>query len=178
MTLIARLTRLLQADLHDVLDSMEEPASLLRQSVREMEEALATDERRLEGWRHEHAQMLGRCRDLDHALRDIAEQLDTCFEAGGSELARALIRRRLETQRLQSVLAQQAQALEERCAFAQSRLQEQRARLECLRHRATSALQPDRSKPAGACWQEARLTVTEAEIDIALLREQQRRATP
>ena len=68
MTLLARLTRILQADLHDALDGMEEPASLLRQSLREMEQALATDERRLAGWRHDQAQLQRRSRDLDGVL--------------------------------------------------------------------------------------------------------------
>ena len=46
MTLIARVSRLFRADLHAVLDRVEEPDLVLRQAVREMEEDLARDGRR------------------------------------------------------------------------------------------------------------------------------------
>ncbi len=44
MALISRLTQLFQADFHAVLDRLEEPDALLRQAVRDMEDALARDE--------------------------------------------------------------------------------------------------------------------------------------
>ena len=43
MALITRVSRLFQADLHAVLDRIEEPEVLLKQAVREMEEELARD---------------------------------------------------------------------------------------------------------------------------------------
>ena len=44
MALITRISRLFQADLHAVLDRIEEPDLLLRQAVREMQDDLARDE--------------------------------------------------------------------------------------------------------------------------------------
>ena len=49
MTLINRVSRLFRADLHAVLDRVEEPDLLLHQAVREMEDDLAADRRRLAG---------------------------------------------------------------------------------------------------------------------------------
>jgi len=46
MLLISRISRLFRADLHAVLDRIEEPEALLRQAIREMEELLAQDEQR------------------------------------------------------------------------------------------------------------------------------------
>ena len=46
MVLISRISRLFRADLHAVLDRIEEPEALLRQAIREMEELLAQDEQR------------------------------------------------------------------------------------------------------------------------------------
>ena len=40
MALINRVTRLFKADIHAVLDQIEEPEQLLRQAVRDMEEEL------------------------------------------------------------------------------------------------------------------------------------------
>lgn len=48
MTLIARMTRLFKADLHGILDSLEEPEEVAKQAIRDMEEDIATQERRLD----------------------------------------------------------------------------------------------------------------------------------
>ena len=57
MTLITRLSRLFRADFHAVLDRIEEPETLLRQAIREMEEEIACQEQamaeRLDGARTE-----------------------------------------------------------------------------------------------------------------------------
>ena len=44
MALINRMSRLFTADVHAVLDRIEEPDVLLRQAIREMEEALERSE--------------------------------------------------------------------------------------------------------------------------------------
>ena len=47
MALITRLTRLFRADVHAVLDRIEEPDVLLRQAVRDMEEECGRDAQRV-----------------------------------------------------------------------------------------------------------------------------------
>ncbi len=46
MALINRMSRLFTADVHAVLDRLEEPDVLLKHAVREMEEELARNEQR------------------------------------------------------------------------------------------------------------------------------------
>ena len=53
MALITRLSRLFQADMHAVLDKIEEPELLLKQAIREMEESITTDERQIRCWEYE-----------------------------------------------------------------------------------------------------------------------------
>ena len=47
MALVNRISRIFSADLHAVLDRIEEPEVLLAQSLRETADAVAADERRL-----------------------------------------------------------------------------------------------------------------------------------
>ena len=47
MAIIQRLSRLFLADFHSVLDHIEEPESLLKQALREMEEELEQSEKRI-----------------------------------------------------------------------------------------------------------------------------------
>jgi phage shock protein A len=104
MALITRVSRLLRADLHAVLDRVEEPEVLLKQAMREMEEVLTRDEQRIKVLPHEHRQLLTRETDVERSLDEIAGELDVCFESGKDDLACAVIRRTLEAQRLLKVL--------------------------------------------------------------------------
>ena len=81
MTLIARVSRLFRADLHAVLDRVEEPDLVLRQAVREMKEDLARDGRRMAVLRTEIQRIAARDAEIEQALSGIEEELDICFEA-------------------------------------------------------------------------------------------------
>ncbi|HEY5719143.1 MAG TPA: PspA/IM30 family protein, partial [Gammaproteobacteria bacterium] len=136
MALITRVSRLFRADAHAVLDRLEEPALLLRQAVREMEAALADDERRRQRLDRQHTQLVSRRAELGRTLGELARDLDVCFEAGKQELARTLLRRRLESERLLQLLERRASALAESLAELDARLDENRARCEAMRQKA------------------------------------------
>src|SRR5688572_26290159 len=98
MALIERLARLFQADLHAVLDRMEEPETLLKHAVREMEDELAGCERRIRCLQQEQEQLGQRQSGIEQSLLRIDEELDICFSSGNPELARTLVKRKLEAQ--------------------------------------------------------------------------------
>lgn len=177
MTLITRLGRLFRADLNAVLDGLEEPAMLLRQAVRDMEQVLAEEEgehARLA----EEAQRLGQALDEHRArLAALDEELSLCLAADKDDLARDLVRRKLEAGRHGTLLAERQQALAEAQRRLALRIAEHRQRLDALRAQAVlhdSVSTPPGDAPSGA-WPIG-AAVSEAEIDVALLRERQRRA--
>ena len=100
MVLINRIARLFKADFHAVLDRIEEPAQLLKQAVRDMEEALADGERRLELAAQEQESLLAHKTELECRLPQLEQELDLCFASGEEDLARGLVRRKLESTRL------------------------------------------------------------------------------
>ena len=61
MALIHRVSRLFRADFNAVLDHIEEPELLLRQSIRDMEDELADCDRRIARRRQEQVSLQGRC---------------------------------------------------------------------------------------------------------------------
>ncbi len=176
MALITRVTRLFQADLNAVLDRIEEPDILLRQAVREMEDALARDEQRSKLLQHEHGQLISRQTEQDRLLGEIEEQLDVCFAAGKDDLARTLIRRRLETQRLQKFLAGKAGTLQETLNGLQARLEENRAQLDSMRQKVELLAADDSAGDHETGWTEPQVTVREEDVEIAFLREKQQRS--
>ena len=178
MALITRVSRLLRADLHAVLDQVEEPEVLLRQAVREMDAALGEDGRRAKLMQHERAELLTRERDAVSALERIAEALDVCFEAEQEDLARSLLKKRLEHERRhQSVLRRRA-ALEESLTGMHQRIQENHARLDSMREKLELlAAEQAQGAPAPAADTGARdIGVSAEEVEIAFLAEQRRRS--
>jgi phage shock protein A len=177
MTLITRLGRLFRADLNAVLDGLEEPAMLLKQSVRDMEEVLAGEDAE-QARLGDEAQRLGQASDEASArLAALDEELTLCLAADKDELARNLVRRKLEASRHLTLLTERRQALAEAHRRLAARIVEHRQRLAALRAQAAladsvSAVTRDE---AVSPWQPASV-VSEAEIEVALLREKQRRA--
>ena len=175
MALITRVSRLFQADFHAVLDRIEEPEALLRQAVREMEEELASDEQRSRILKHEQGQLTARETDLEQSLHEIEEQLDVCFDSGNDDLARALLKRKLETQQYCKGLARKRQALQETLGDLDTRLRENRARLESMRQKAELlAEETARARPADN-WTIPDITVRDEDVEVAFLHEIQHR---
>lgn len=58
MSLIRRMTHLIKADMHGILDHLEEPEALLKQAVREMKEQIAQREESLAQLRQRRRQSL------------------------------------------------------------------------------------------------------------------------
>ena len=137
MALINRMSRLFTADVHAVLDRIEEPDVLLKHAVREMEEELARGEQRVRSSststsaRRAAAQGRGAC------LSELGEQLDVCFDNGNDELARKVIKRRLETERLERHVAERRATSRQGARRARARpLEEQREQLDVMRQKA------------------------------------------
>jgi phage shock protein A len=175
MTLITRFSRLFRADLHAVLDRIEEPDLVLRQAVREMEEDVSLDRRRFALLREEQRQLATRERDIERSLATLEEELDTCFAAGKDDLARLLLRRQLEAERLGGVINRKREEAENALRRLEAAVHDKEARLEAMRQKAELfAAEPP--PPAAERWDIPPVSVRDEEVEVAFLREQQRRA--
>jgi phage shock protein A len=175
MALITRMSRLFRADVNAVLDRIEEPDVLLRQAIREMEEDLAHDEQRARLLEHDQLQLDSRLADTERALRDLADQLDTCFDSGKDDLARALIRRRLEAEQQQRLLSGRRDALAQTRAALGRRLDDNRRRLDAMRQK-SDLLAVDEADRRDECWTGPDVGIRDEDVEVAFLREKQRRA--
>lgn len=181
MALISRISRLFKADFHAVLDQVEEPAMLLRQAIREMEDGLSDSEHRLHITAAETDQLKTRQDELEHALVEMDEQLDVCFESDKDDLARDLIRRKLETRRLHKRVAANLSAAQKSLLAQQKALDENRATLDSMKQKAE--LFAERSPQTGCShrdfaqdnWNARDLCVQDNEVEVAFLREKKRR---
>ncbi len=165
MILVNRLRRLIAADVHAVLDRIEEPEAVLKQAVRDMAAAIEAGEAQLEQRRAGAQSHRHRLTELEASLESLERKLDHSLERDDESLARTLVRRKLEALRLRDRLRLAAAALDEECEMLAGRLARQQAELDALQQRAAS---PVAGTPVdtGTVASDA---IDETDIEIALL---------
>ena len=182
MALITRVSRLFRADVNAVLDCMEEPEILLKQAVREMEEELAGDEQRAKLIGLELKQIATRHADLGSRLKEIVEELDLCFDTGNEDLARVLLKRKLEAERFVKFLTRKREELQGAAGELATRIEENRSRLESMRQKAELLAGQDSRDESALSWAEPdfarQFAVSDDDIELAFLRERQKRVAP
>ena len=175
MALITRLSRLFQADLHAVLDRIEEPDTLLRQSIREIQEALDVDVQQIKRLQLEQGQLTARQTEVERSLKQIDEELDVCLASDKEVLARKLIKRKLEAERFGEFLSRKRRIMEENLDEITTRVEENRTRLDSLRQQAELLAETESNTQSESYNFTPDFSVHEEDVEVAFLREKQRR---
>ena len=68
MSIVTRVLRIFKADLHGILDAVEEPEAILRQALREMEEEIANTEAQLKRLERQEERLEKKYRPIDPQL--------------------------------------------------------------------------------------------------------------
>jgi phage shock protein A len=174
MALITRLSRLFEADFHAVLDRIEEPELQLKQAVREMRFALEQNRQRHKLLQHEAEQLDKASAETAASIEGFDQELDICLAAKKDDLARDLVRRKLAAGKHLQALRQQAETISAQRDELDGELEEQVQMLDSMQQKLD--LLATRETPAGGTAFESSPTIRNEEIEIALLREKQRRA--
>jgi len=177
MALITRFSRLFRADLHAVLDRIEEPTILLKQAVREMEDDVVQDERNLKILAHELEHIPVLESELEKTLRDLQLEISLCLDSDNEKLARSVIKRKLECQQRAKRLRQKADAMEKEVAGLAGRLENNRGRLSAMQQKLEILEEDTTQNRAHANASDINVTISEDDIEVALLKEKQTRAT-
>jgi len=151
MGILSRAVRLCKADLHGVMDQMEDKDLLLRQHLREMQAALAERQSRIDQLEETHRAGKRNRSRVAQQLQHLEEDLDRAVARGRDDIARMLIRKvfpmRKSLAQVDQRLEETAQHLDEDqdCLGAQRlAYEETRHRMAAARERARSAaLMPD-----------------------------------
>lgn len=176
MALVTRLTRLFQADFHAVLDRIEEPELQLRQAVREMQLALEQDRQRLHLIRHQSDQLDTRAAALAEQLQQLDQELDICLAAKQEDLARDLVRRKLASEKQLQAVSERGATLAAQGRALERQLEDQDQQLGAMQQKLELLASNNAGQPLAGTFSED--VIRAEEIEIALLREKQRRTKP
>jgi phage shock protein A len=180
MALINRVSRLFKADFNAVLDHIEDPEQVLKQAVRDMEDELQAAERRIASCEQDQEALLARGNEIRESSSELEEQLDLCFESGKDELARNIVRRKLEAGRLMKRLDARLEGNQRFLDRERKQIEENRSVLEGMRQKAELFVnRTPESSFAGERWGGCPgddASVHEDEVEIAYLREKSARS--
>ncbi len=176
MALITRLSRLFQADFHAVLDRIEEPDIQLKQAIREMRFELQQTEQRRALLQHEAEQLATLATDCKSKIVAFDEELDICFAAKKEDLARDLVRRKLETNHQLQSTEKQITTIQSSTRKLTASIDEYRQQLENMAQKLELLVTDNDSQPLAHHLAGVTTGIRAEDIEIALLREKQSRS--
>lgn len=176
MAVLNRLTRLFRADFHAVIDQLEEPYMLLKQSVREMEEALQKDRSDLKRLQQQQRITDERIKEIEASVLHIEDELNVCFDAENEDLARVLIKRKLESQQLLKSFSTKRASLKREANEIQSRIDDHAPRLDSMQQKLELLSEELPNHQAELVSAPMANVISDADVEVALLREKQKRS--
>jgi phage shock protein A len=167
--LFDRITMLLKADAHGVLESLEERSLLLKQYVREAEIELDRKRARLEALREEEKRLRETLGRLADEIRALDEDVTLALAGGKEELARFAIRRLIPRRSEVKALHAQIEQLGAEARVLAGRVEAQQAEFDDLRVRVRAELARESEPRATASWR-CEAAVAEEEVELELMR--------
>jgi len=176
MAIIKRLGRLFRADLHAVLDQLEEPDILLKQAIREMEAEIDQGRQQLRLFERKQQQTEQQIKQSHSTLEKTEKELALSFDAENEPLIRTVLRRKLTTERSITCLQQQQDAFQAQQQKQKSVLDKQTSQLQNLQHKAAvfdgecQTLQRETNITSSS------MAVSDDDVELAYLQERQQRS--
>lgn len=179
MSLLHRIARLFKADMHGILDALEEPDVMLKQAVREMREEIEQSQTQLKNLSEQTERLVQKIAELSAALADYENQIDFYFAANDEAAVKNLLRKKLETARLLQALEQRRKTLLDEKAAGEAELAERQDKLQAILDKMAlfAGRQADEELLFGAAHGDSVncKAVTREDVDFAFLKEKQQR---
>ena len=174
MGIMTRLIKICKADVHGVMDQLEDKELLLKQHLRDMQATLAAKEAELKKMISSRSRI---CKDRDkfklHCER-LEQDLTVAIQKNKDDIARMLIRKIKPLEGLQSDLSCHLDDLDQQIGVYKESLDQQRIQYEKLKHKASEYFQKSETET----WEPSIATVlpdgdigelTQEEVELELL---------
>jgi phage shock protein A len=175
MAIISRIVKIFKADIHGVMDQLEDRRLLLKQHLRDMEEALNRKQAKLSKMKTSHIQGLKDLAGYKQQWEALDCDLTVALRMNKDDIARTLIRKMKPLEDLREDLGSHLKTLDQEMIQFKNHLQQQRLRYEQLKHRTAEYLHKTQMQQ----WQKAVIDpisddgykeLTDHEIELELLK--------
>lgn len=174
MTITMRIARLFKADVHGLLDLLEEHETVLKQAIRDMETEIERGEQTLVECEQKEEALRGAATHLENAVATLEEQIDIAFEAQNEALARTFVRKKLETENRLHSTFRAIEALTAETDAMRRQIHDQKTQLDAILNQVPHDVgEPSPSSPpVGSA---VSFGVAEEDVEAAFLKEQRKR---
>ncbi len=135
MAIIARIATIFKADIHGVMDQLEDRGLLLKQHLRDMEQALNHKQAKLSKMTAFHNQGRKDLAGYKQQWEALDRDLTVAVRKNKDDIARMLIRKMKPLEKLSDELTHHLKGLDEEMIQFKNHLQQQRLRYEQLKSR-------------------------------------------
>ncbi|RIL07390.1 MAG: hypothetical protein DCC75_10060, partial [Proteobacteria bacterium] len=175
MSIANRLIRLVKADLHSILDLLEDPGVVLRQAIRDMQEEIEANEKMLEDIAKRRACFVKERESISSASAQTQDQLELCLREGKDELARVAVRKKLSLSKRAALVERHAANLAKQHDELAKQLSGRKEQLARVREKSELFEEMEASSQAKCeSASDQDLAVSEREIELSLLEEKAR----
>jgi phage shock protein A len=173
MTILTRISRLFKADIHGILDSLEEPEIILKQAVRDMQDEIGKATANIDALTRQQDRLQEKHLAVTTTLQELQQQLHFCLAENNDVLAKAVIKKKLLAEGSLNELARQTKAVSEEKQLKIRETDERKEKLQAIRDKlALFTEQPAQGHASTVSG----LTppITQDDIELAFLYEKQR----
>ena len=179
MGIFRRVHKLVSADIHGMLDLMEDPVDCCKQAIREMEEEIAAQKQSIKEREDTLRHLEEQCKRIAMRHKEAEEALKVCMASNDEGLMRQVIKKKLEQEKLLRVLAEQRNTITAQHARETKQLIEFQERLTAVREKLACFSEREalnQNNPLTSDFNEP-LHVSEEEVTVALLSFKQSQST-
>ncbi|MEM7412608.1 MAG: PspA/IM30 family protein [Myxococcota bacterium] len=172
MKLFDRLTTLLRADVHGVLEQLEEDSLLAKQHLRDAEVELDRKRAQLDAWERERRQLAEHAERCEAEVERLDSDVEIALEGDKEELARFSLKKLLPERRASEQARRRIEEIDTEHARLVETVVEQERRLEALRGEVLRRLRD----PQTPLTPPARADAADEEVELELLRRRSARS--
>ena len=175
MGIITRVVRIFKADVHGVMDQLEDQGLLLKQHLRDMAEALRANEVKLNKMKIFRKQAQQEFDKYQQQSQTLEQDLVVAVRKNKDEIARMLIRKIKPLDSLRDEIADRIRNLDEDISYYRDHLDQQRLQYDRLKHRSIeffhkAPMHGWQSDPAETVPNNKFGELSEEEIELELLK--------
>ncbi len=141
MGIITRFTRLCKADIHGVMDQIENKELILRQCLREMEESLGKKQEKLIRLKVSLDQIQNETLQLNREIEKNEQDLVIAIEKEKDDIARLLIKKRMKSDQHMGASTRHAEAIEKQIKMLAENIEAQKHQYAEMKLRSEAWLQ-------------------------------------
>ncbi|MGR9116189.1 MAG: PspA/IM30 family protein [Gammaproteobacteria bacterium] len=173
MTILTRISRLFKADMHGILDNLEEPKVILKQAIRDMQEEIDKADAAIAILTQQQERLQQKKQALSRHIEELQRDLEFCLGENNETLAKSVIRKKLQAE---WSLKQLSTQLSEIGAEKDKKIAETEDRKEKLQAICDKWVLFDESSEFDDRTAETPAPVSRDDVELAFLYEKQRHA--